>query len=133
MINLCLQSVNIEVEMTSKIVSVRINTEIYLRLQAIAADRGVSVGQYLRHKLESEDQALINDVKLMQSDIRDILHILSSGASAGSNNKFDSNAMLLEILLLLREIVQPNKLSAAHRKLQSLNVSVVNTLGVDNE
>lgn len=111
---------------TSKI-TFRIDDEIYLRLTAIAAEKGLSVGTYLRKRLEQEDENLLNDIRLIQTDLKDILNIVSklnnfqTGQYQRSEPSRESNNenVLLEILMILREIAQPGKLANAQTKVES--------------
>lgn len=114
----------------------RINDETYLRLSALAAEKGLSVGLYVKQMLENQDENLVNDLKLIQSDTKDIVNILMNQnkklSSQNSNSKIEFDAsnepVLLEILLLLREIAQPTKVSAAQKKVKSLGLTPYNYL-----
>lgn len=114
----------------------RINDETYLRLSALAAEKGLSVGLYVKQMLENQDENLVNDLKLIQSDTKDIVNILMnqnkklSSQNSSSKIEFDASnePVLLEILLLLREIAQPTKVSAAQKKVKSLGLTPYNYL-----
>lgn len=124
--------------MASQKINFRINTETYLRLSALAAEKGLSVGLYVKQMLENQDENLVNDLKLIQSDTKDIVSILMnqnkklSSQNSNSNSKIEFDAsnepVLLEILLLLREIAQPTKVSAAQKKVKSLGLTPYNYL-----
>lgn len=122
--------------MASQKINFRINTETYLRLSALAAEKGLSVGLYVKQMLENQDENLVNDLKLIQSDTKDIVSILMNQnkklSSQNSNSKIEFDAsnepVLLEILLLLREIAQPTKVSAAQKKVKSLGLTPYNYL-----
>lgn len=113
--------------MTTSKITFRINDETYLRLAAIAAEKGLSVGVYLRKRLEEEDENLLNDIRLMQADLKDIINILgnisnqkSSVPSNMPQQNFSVNEnILLEILMILRELAQPGKLANAQAKVES--------------
>lgn len=114
----------------------RINDETYLRLSALAAEKGLSVGLYVKQMLENQDENLVNDLKLIQSDTKDIVNILMnqnkklSSQNSSSKIEFDASnePVLIEILLLLREIAQPTKVSAAQKKVKSLGLIPYNYL-----
>lgn len=122
--------------MPSQKINFRINTETYLRLSALAAEKGLSVGLYVKQMLENQDENLVNDLKLIQSDTKDIVNILMnqnkklSSQNSSSKIEFDASnePVLLEILLLLREIAQPTKVSAAQKKVKSLGLTPYNYL-----
>lgn len=113
--------------MTNRTIAFRINDETYLRLNAIAAEKGLSIGSYLKKKLEDEDENLLNDIRLMQIDLKDIINILgnisnqkSSVPSSTPQQNFSVNEnILLEILMILRELAQPSKLANAQAKVES--------------
>ena len=120
--------------MQSQKINFRINTETYLRLSALAAEKGLSVGLYVKQMLENQDENLVNDLKLIQSDTNDIVQLLlnqSKQAKAATNDvnlDISKEPILLEILLLLREISQPAKVSAAQKKVKSLGLTPYNYL-----
>lgn len=120
--------------MQSQKINFRINTETYLRLSALAAEKGLSVGLYVKQMLENQDENLVNDLKLIQSDTNDIVQLLlnqSKQAKAATNDvnlDMSKEPILLEILLLLREISQPAKVSAAQKKVKSLGLTPYNYL-----
>ena len=120
--------------MASQKINFRINTETYLRLSALAAEKGLSVGLYVKQMLENQDENLVNDLKLIQSDTNDIVQLLlnqSKQAKAATNDvnlDMSKEPILLEILLLLREIAQPTKVSAAQKKVKALGATPYNYL-----
>lgn len=122
--------------MTNQTIAFRIGDETYLRLSALAAEKGLSVGLYVKQMLETQDENLVNDLKLIQSDTKDILNVLMnqnkqvSNQTVTSNIDFDlsNDPILLELLLLLREIAQPTKVSAAQKKVKSLGLTPYNYL-----
>ncbi len=120
--------------MQSQKINFRINTETYLRLAALGAEKGLSVGLYVKQMLENQDENLVNDLKLIQSDTNDIVQLLlnqSKQAKAATNDvnlDISKEPILLEILLLLREISQPAKVSAAQKKVKSLGLTPYNYL-----
>lgn len=111
--------------MTKPLIAFRIKDETYLRLAAIAAEKGLSVSVYLKNKLEEEDENLLNDIRLMQTDLKDILNILEEKNKQNSfaappketrtqlSNNTNYENVLLETLMILREVAQPMKLKNA--------------------
>ncbi len=120
--------------MQSQKINFRIKDETYLRLSALAAEKGLSVGLYVKQMLENQDENLVNDLKLIQSDTNDIVQLLlnqSKQAKAATNDvnlDMSKEPILLEILLLLREISQPAKVSAAQKKVKALGLIPYNYL-----
>lgn len=99
----------------SEKINFRVKDETYLRLSALAAEKGLSVGLYVKHLIETQDEHLVNDLKLVQSDTKDIIQMLlnqSKQTKTATNEThlvLEKEPILLEILLLLREIAQPTK------------------------
>ena len=122
--------------MTTETISFRIDSDIYLKIEAIAAEQGLSPGLYLKKRLESETANLVTDIKLMQSDLNEIIEMLRQlkqnlSSSKSSNDSNSSNleyAILLEMLLILREIAPPMKLSSAQKKVSATGIKPYNSL-----
>lgn len=118
--------------MTTQTISFRISTEAYLKLEAVAANFGLSPGVYLRKKLEDEQDNLSKDIQIIQADIKEILNSLSNFDNHSSNSNIVGNdssyALLLETLLILRETAQPNNVSNAQKKLKSIGLNPFNIL-----
>lgn len=122
--------------MTTPTVSFRLKTEVYLRLEAIAAEDGVSPGVYLKNKLESESNNFIGDLQLMKADINEILRTLEQLNDKSNNNSHEpidrANSLLpivLESLLILREIGAPNKVATAQKLVNKSGIEAYNSLG----
>ena len=122
--------------MTTPTVSFRLKTEVYLRLEAIAAEDGVSPGVYLKNKLESESNNFIGDLQLMKADINEILRTLeqlNANCNSSSHEPIDqANSLLpivLEALLILREIGAPNKVATAQKLVNKSGIEAYNSLG----
>jgi len=123
--------------MTTDIVSFRLNTEAYLILEGIASEEGLSPGRYLKKKLESEANELIENIQYMKSDVKDILHILTTRDDKKDNGKEhlgdqrtsdDLLPLVLESLLILREIGAPNKIATAQKLVKKSGIEAYNSL-----
>lgn len=123
--------------MTTEIISFRLKTEAYLRLEAIASEEGVSPGVYLKKKLESEANELVENIHYMKSDVKDILHILTTryddNDSEIENTKRQQSSddllpLVLEALLILREIGSPNKVANAQKLVKKAGIKAYNSL-----
>lgn len=123
--------------MTTEIISFRLKTEAYLRLEAIASEEGVSPGVYLKKKLESEANELVENIHDMKSDVKDILHILTTRYDDNDNEIEDTKRqqpsddllpLVLEALLILREIGSPNKVANAQKLVNKAGIKAYNSL-----
>ena len=123
--------------MSTPIVSFRLKPGIYLKLEAIAAEAGLSPGGYLKKKLESDTDNFLEDLQFMKGDISEVLHLLQSddeGSKAVENtlNQNDTVKALmpivLESLLILREVAAPNKVSNAQRLIDKAGIKAYNSL-----
>lgn len=115
--------------MPKPLISFRIDTELYLKIEALAAEEGLSPSIYLKQRIENENKNFITDMQLMQSDIKDILQKLQTDTlqNTETNQGIDVN-ILIEILLILREIATPTKLNSAQKKVNALGYKTINTL-----
>lgn len=118
-------------------VSFRLKSEVYLKLEAIAAKEGQSPGVYLKKKLESDTNSFLEDLKFMKGDISEILHLLQSDdkGSKSVENTSNQNDMVkalmpivLESLLILREVAAPNKVGNAQRLVDKAGIKAYNSL-----
>ena len=118
-------------------VSFRLKPEVYLKLEAIAAKEGQSPGVYLKKKLESDTNSFLEDLKFMKGDISEILHLLQSDdkGSKSVENTSNQNDMVkalmpivLESLLILREVAAPNKVGSAQRLVDKAGMKAYNSL-----
>ena len=123
--------------MSTPTVSFRLKPEVYLKLEAIAAESGQSPGGYLKKKLESDTSNFLEDLQFMKGDISEILHLLQSGegrekAGEGTLNQDDMVKVLmpivLESLLILREVAAPNKIANAQKLVNKAGIIAYNSL-----
>ena len=118
-------------------VSFRLKPEVYLKLEAIAAKEGQSPGVYLKKKLESNTNSFLEDLKFMKGDISEILHLLQSDNEGSRAVESPSNQndmikalmpIVLESLLILREVAAPNKVANAQRLVDKAGIEAYNSL-----
>ena len=123
--------------MSTPTVSFRLKPEVYLKLEAIAAEAGQTPGGYLKKKLESDTNNFLEDLQFMKGDISEILHLLQSDdeglkAVESTSNQNDMVKALmpivLESLLILREVAAPNKVANAQRLVDKVGVEAYNSL-----
>ncbi|WP_201542808.1 hypothetical protein [Psychrobacter faecalis] len=118
-------------------VSFRLKPEVYLKLEAIAAEAGQSPGVYLKKKLESDTNNFLEDLQYMKGGISEILYLLQSDDKGSKPVESTSNQndmikalmpIVLESLLILREVAAPNKVSNAQRLVDKAGIEAYNSL-----
>ena len=123
--------------MSTPTVSFRLKPEVYLKLEAIAAEAGQTPGGYLKKKLESDTNNFLEDLQFMKGDISEILHLLQSDNEGSRAVESPSNQndmikalmpIVLESLLILREVAAPNKVANAQRLVDKVGVQAYNSL-----
>lgn len=123
--------------MTTPTVSFRLKTEVYLKLEAIAAESGQTPGGYLKAKLESDTNDFLEDLEFMKADVSEILRLLqlsSEGSQTIGSTIEEGNIvnklmpMILESLLILREIGAPNKVATAQKLVKKSGLEAYNSL-----
>ncbi|GAF62880.1 MULTISPECIES: hypothetical protein [Psychrobacter] len=123
--------------MSTPTVSFRLKPEVYLKLEAIAAEAGLSPGGYLKKKLESDTNNFLEDLQSMKGDISEILHLLQSndeGSKAVENTSNQNDTVkalmpiVLESLLILREVAAPNKVDNAQKLVNKAGIKAYNSL-----
>ncbi len=92
-------------------VTIRISAEKRFLYEAEAAHQGQSLGVYLRKLLEKSESS----AQELQN-IHDLLKNLTSSSSS------HDQGILLELLLLIRCIVGPEKINLVRRELRRLNI-----------
>lgn len=123
--------------MSTPTVSFRLKPEVYLKLEAIAAEAGQSPGGYLKKRLESDTNNFLEDLQFMKGDISEILHLLQPDDKESKTVENTSNQndmvqalmpIVLESLLILREVAAPNKISSAQRLVDKSGIKAYNSL-----
>jgi hypothetical protein len=94
-------------------INIRLSAEKRFLYETEAAHRGQSLGVYLRERLEKSESS--------SQDLQNIYGLLKNLTSSSSSH---DQGILLEILLLLRYIVSPEKLNLVRRDLKRLNIPV---------
>jgi len=92
-------------------INIRLSAEKRFLYETEAAQRGQSLGVYLRERLEQSETSSHELQK-----IHDLLKNLTSSSH--------DQGILLEILLILRYLVSPEKLNLVRRDLKRLNIPV---------
>ena len=92
-------------------INIRLSAEKRFLYEKEAAHRGQSLGVYLRERLEKSESSS-NELQ----NIHDLLKNITSSSSS------HDQGILLEILLILRYLVSPEKLNLVRRDLKRLNI-----------
>ena len=94
-------------------INIRLSAEKRFLYETEAAHRGQSLGVYLRERLEQSETS--------SHELQKIHDLLKNFTSSSSS---DDQGILLEILLILRYLVSPEKLNLVRRDLKRLNIPV---------
>lgn len=94
-------------------INIRLSPEKRFLYEKEAAYRGQSLGVYLRERLEKSESS--------SEELQKIYDLLKKISSSSSSH---DQGILLEILLLLRYLVSPEKLNLVRRDLKRLNIPV---------
>ena len=114
--------------------TIRLPLELHARLAATAAARSISMGELIREQLNGS-APIYTAVDSIQRQLatleRSAGKPLSSAVKGRPANQPDLSTgspvdpgVLLEILLVLRQLAPPQKLSAAHAEAERLGVTV---------
>jgi predicted DNA-binding protein len=117
----------------TKVVSIRLTEGAWERLSTAAAEKGQPLSAYLRARLEQQETAVLGEL----GAIRQALERLSSGPPPASptqpqpsdalpEGSADSKQLLsavLEMLLVLRQVVGPQKSDLAQKELQRRGIA----------
>lgn len=123
--------------MSSELIAFKVDIETYLKLEALASEKGTSVSLYVKDKTVNEVNSLVHNINEMQIDLNDIILSIRElredlanpkSQSSSSKSQEDSSA-IIEILMILREIAQPSKLSSAQKKVVALGLEVFKSWG----
>jgi hypothetical protein len=103
-----------------KPINIRLSFESEVRYEAEARARDLPLRTYLRQKLEEN-----NDVAQEISELRlAIENGIFQGQKSNGINGAQDLSLLLEMILLLRQIAQPHKVQLAHAELRRLGFEV---------
>lgn len=98
-------------------INVRLSVEKQLMYEAEAEARGIGIGTYLRGRLEDED-AILEELSSLRRAFERV-----AGAN-GSSNYGRQETVMLEMLLLLRQIAQGEKTQRAQQELKRLGLKI---------
>jgi hypothetical protein len=100
--------------MASTTVGVRLKKDVWARYSAEAQTRGVSLGTFLRRRLE-DDAQLGAEIAALR---RAVERATNPSAPAPSATPPITPGALVEILLLLRQLVGPQKVAVAQKEVE---------------
>jgi hypothetical protein len=107
----------------AKVVPIRFSDEVYARYEAMAAEafpHPLPVSTYLKQRLAAGDN-MADAIRVLGYAIDD-LGRRGVGQGQASASPGDTPQMLLEILLLLRTVANPQHVRLVHSELQRLGV-----------
>jgi hypothetical protein len=93
-------------------VGIRLSTEVWTRHSAAAQALGVPLSVYLRERLDVQDSAATALAELQATLERRAI------APAASNEPAASPGVLVEVLLLLRQIAGPQRVGLAQKEVE---------------
>jgi hypothetical protein len=96
----------------------RLSADAWSRYSTEAQARGVALGTYLRQRLEQQDR-LIAELAIRAATEQDAA---TRDRPAADGSSTDSGT-LVEVLLLIRSIVGPQKSAMVHREIERLGLS----------
>ena len=96
----------------TNLITIRLPPEQRLLYEAEAARRGQALSTYLRERLEKSETP--------PHDLQNLQDLLKNIPQSSSHDQ----GILLEILLILRYLVSPEKLNLVRRDLKRLNIPV---------
>lgn len=121
----------------SRQVNIRLDEMLAIRYEAAAAALGLSLPAYLRKRLEEQDRFLFMDVAQLRDQMNVISHslvelderlvnseLLKPIQSQPTDNK-RLEAAMLETLLLLRTLANPQKVAEANARLHGLGLESI--------
>jgi len=104
--------------MSSNNAHLRLSHDTWARYSADARARGVALGTYLRQRLEEQDR-LVAELAIRAASEEDAA---ARGRPATDGPSTDSGT-LVEVLLLLRSMVGPQKSAMVHKEIERLGLS----------
>lgn len=112
-----------EIEMSlSDPIQIRLHIEQHLRYEAAAARIGKPLATYLRECLETYEND--HSVASLKREFLALRHTLEDWADkpTSSGVEFNSNPLLMEVVLLLRQLAKPEHVRIAQGELKRLGV-----------
>jgi hypothetical protein len=107
-----------------KVISLRLSEDVYARCSAAAAEREVSLGAYLREKIENH-QVMSDELEAIHERLESLAERASPGG-AGEASTSDLRRLLaiaLETLLMLRQQVgNPRVMQMVHKELERVGI-----------
>lgn len=94
-------------------VSIRLTKSEQQKYEAQAINSELSLSTYLRQKLEYNDR-LLEEITSLRRTISQLTEV---------NYEHEDSAMMIELLLLLRQIAQPKHMQLAHGELKRLGLN----------
>jgi hypothetical protein len=102
-------------------IKLRLSAESQRQYEEVAAARGLPLATYLRDRLEHGDRVTeqLAELRLLVAEA-----LTARNQEMPSSRLQPESGMLLEILLLLRQVVPAEKLSLAHGELRRQGITI---------
>lgn len=110
-------------------INIRLSREQQSRYATEAAKFGVPLATYLREQLEAKANLMEEISSLKQEVVSVIEFIDESKGRSGENGGSREINIMLEMLLLLRQIAQPQKVQFAQSELRRLGFTIWSSEG----
>ncbi len=107
-------------------IQLRLKQEMQLAYQEEAASLGKPLASFLRERLEAQDEtrAVLTHVRCEIASLRLLMEDIEAQKNIAGNNNSSSDATLLELLLLLRQLCRPEHVKIAQGELNRLGYSI---------
>ena len=113
--------------MSSNNAHLRLSPDTWARYSADARARGVALGTYLRQRLEDQDRLVaelaIRAAAEQDAATRDQPQTSGNGSPSPTSGSSTDSGTLVEVLLLLRSMVGPQKSAMVHKEVERLGLS----------
>lgn len=101
--------------MRSTRVHFRLNDQVFIRYSNQAQSQDMALGSYLRWRLEQQDQFLAAEAAILK---RSVAQALTASEPAQGTSASLSPGVFVEMLLLLRSLVGPQKANVAQKEVE---------------
>ncbi len=100
--------------MRSTRVHFRLNDQVFIRYSSQAQSQDMALGSYLRWRLEQQDQFLSAEAAMLK---RSVAQASIAGPAEGATPSLPPG-LFVEVLLLLRSLVGPQKANVAQKEVE---------------
>jgi hypothetical protein len=107
-------------------IKLRLKTDSQRHYEEAAAARGLPLATYLRDRLEHGDRVIeqLAELRLLVTEALAVRDHEKPELTASAHSDAVNSGMLIEILLLLRQVVPADKLNVAHGELRRQGITI---------